>query len=65
MIHLRINLFILVNNQVSTSLRMIMEKDFRSTGKCHFTTAKETFWPLPAFVAVTKTSPYTEYFSRG
>ena len=46
-------------------MRTIMEEDYRSTGECHFTMAKETFWPQSAFVGLAKGSPYTESFSRG
>ena len=42
-----------------------MEKDYRSTSECHFSMAKDTFWPLPTFMALAKGSPNTESFSRG
>jgi len=41
------------------------KKDFKSTGQCHFTTAKETFWTISGFNGVAKSSPYTETLSRG
>ena len=47
-----------------TGLKDVMAKDVQSTGVCHYTSLKETFWNNPIFTALAKKSPYTEYLSR-
>ena len=42
-----------------------MSADLKSTGTCHYTGMKETFWGTYVFTALRKNSPYTESISLG
>ena len=51
--------------QQTSFVLMAIAQDLRASSICHFTMAKETFWPMPAFTGLVKNSPYTEHMSRG
>ena len=47
-------------------MRETINDDWKRTGKCDFTVAKETFlMVLISGILLKKNSPYTEYFNRG
>ena len=58
-------IFLFNSLKASTFLDQIIQDDFKSTGMCHYSKAKETFWSFSTVVALQKNSPYTDSISRG
>ncbi|XP_046632203.1 ionotropic receptor 93a-like [Daphnia pulicaria] len=46
-------------------VQKIISMDREKTGSCHFTMAKESFWPGHLYFFLPKKSPYTETINRG
>ena len=46
-------------------MKTIITADLKSTGMCHYTATKETFWGTYVFTALPKNSPYTKSISKG